>query len=349
MIRITAPNGALRFRYDPYSLELLPSDTVYDLGARVAFNCNKLARAAESACGGGSHLGGSRRASCTSAPFRDAVAQQAPSSSSSSVADNTNIVPSTPLSRRRNSPPSGLSPLELPSASASSIAEGAASVAAIVRAPSKKPEIHFAVVAFKFHSAMFVAPFKVAPGDKVVCEADGRSEAHGVVSSVTTQLPPTRINYKLVRHMRARDNAAVQQCVLADVATLPAARRCLAERGIDAELADCEWQMDRTCLTVLVCFGPQCCTLDNGDVAPEWISAVSRALVERFVCRVHVIPQHRGGDDGVSLSVAGSMRETASSRSSFLSISQRSANSPMPDLATSDIDSPTAAGLIARI
>ena len=149
--------------------------------------------------------------------------------------------------------------------------------AAAPSAPAESKKIHYALVGFKHDTAMYQAPFRVAPGDVVIVEAD-RGEHIGVVQSITTNKPKYNVPSRVVRRASAAETAMIDDMTMKEEHTAPAIQKTAESIGLGIRIVDVEFQLDMNKLTV---FFASKCFVD--------FRKLQRALFREYRCRIWLV------------------------------------------------------------
>ena len=144
-------------------------------------------------------------------------------------------------------------------------------------APEDAKKTHYALVGFKHDTAMYRAPFRVAPGDVVVVEAD-RGEHIGVVQSITTAKPKYNVPACVVRRANAAETSLVDDLTMKEERTAPAIQKTAESLGLGIRIVDVEFQLDMNKLTV---FFASKCFVD--------FRKLQRALFREYRCRIWLV------------------------------------------------------------
>lgn len=146
------------------------------------------------------------------------------------------------------------------------------------QAQSQQPAAsHFALIGFKHETAMYQAPFRVAPGDVVIVEAD-RGEHIGVVQSITTTKPAYPVPSRVMRRASAAEAAVVDELTSKEKRVAAAVQKQAESLGLGIRIVDVEFQMDCNKLTVFFA----------SKVFVDF-RKLQRALFREFRCRIWLV------------------------------------------------------------
>jgi len=145
--------------------------------------------------------------------------------------------------------------------------------------------VRFATVAFKFHTAICVAPFRCSPGDVVVvADSVSRHVNIGVVRSIRSEKPDVPVFLELTRHARDFDRSQKNAAMTKEPAMLATADSVVAANFpfANIQFRDVELHLDEVCATLLV---------DVCDDSSAALLGPVHALLEQcFSCQVILRP-----------------------------------------------------------
>lgn len=269
MQRIPTTDGSFVYRYDPYSLKLLPGNSYHDkVGAAIVF-CE------------GKKKDNLKPQMSDSSPHKSQKALRR--------AHNSSVSPPPALDRSCSvsvSSNCGLSDAGSDAASPSSLSlcPVVSPMSAQMSSPDQSARLksnttHYARVQTKYGQELFIAPFRTSPGDVVVIENNLGSQHIGVVQSITTDAPAAETRSRVVRHARDADKIAFSQLQLRDAATSKLISEAMLSSPLftgRVEVLGVEWLLDLSGVNVL-------CSHSLLDVDGQ---SVVRALQHAVACAV---------------------------------------------------------------
>jgi cell fate regulator YaaT (PSP1 superfamily) len=96
---------------------------------------------------------------------------------------------------------------------------------------------------------MYQAPFRVAPGDVVIVEAD-RGEHIGIVQEVTTVVPKYNVPSRIMRRANAAEVGTMESLKTKESSVTKSIQKLSESLGLGIKIVDTEFQMDNNKLTV---------------------------------------------------------------------------------------------------
>ena len=277
MIRIANDEGLFMYRHDPYNQDILANLKSH----QCADGANK------KICGAIMSLTNERSSSAASVT----------DSHSDSCSDALSFSPSINMASSSIGAPTILN--ISPSASSLKLQQQPASSAAIANRIHNQQYLaqqqhqqgvaaanfRFATVAFKFYTAICIAPFRCAPGDVVVvADSVTRNVNIGVVRSVRSEKPDIPVFLELMRHARDFDRSQKNIAMSKEPGMLAAAEAVAAGNFISLPMSfrDVELNLDGSSVTFLVDAPNDSCSQEHHEA----LGHLHRLLEMHFCCQV---------------------------------------------------------------
>lgn len=145
--------------------------------------------------------------------------------------------------------------------------------------PAPIPQVRYATVQFKYEVAHFVAPFRVAVGDRVVVEGD-RGTHFGTVLSISTEPAHPEVARRVLRRATASDLEAFHLQKEHEIEAVSVATSIAASCRLnkDATIVDAEFQFDGQKLTIYVSRVSKTVFVD--------FRKLQRGLYKEYHCRI---------------------------------------------------------------
>lgn len=143
--------------------------------------------------------------------------------------------------------------------------------------PQIVSNIRYAVIKYKVQTQTFIAPFKIAVGDKVVVEGD-RGENIGIVQEITQVKPSFEVSSKILRRANEKDLTALAIQREKEAAALKATQDLAGSLSLHCIVEDTEYQFDMNKLTVYVRRATKNTFVD--------FRKLQRGLFREFRCRI---------------------------------------------------------------